>query len=216
MIRCLFLLLSCFCWDNVVRANIIEGFATREVPSLEEIPNIAEQVRNLSAKRLKANEHEEIVLKDRKLKSKSESKQKKNDVEPESEPAKQTRQADDENRFPFIPEAPPEFNEAGELSFVIVSQTFSRQGHESSFACSHSVLSVDGRISLQHRNDRSRYKVCFLRSIIDGHIPSRPVFRNMHDWIRHQHEFCVLHILFNFRLGWISWFWDSVAEWKYG
>ena len=94
-------------------ASIVKGFATREVPSLDEIPNIAKQLRRLSPAGRKAKEH---AVKPRVLKKGS-----KKDSSKERGSDEQQSQNQGDGNYPYIPEAPPEFNDAGELSFVIVS-----------------------------------------------------------------------------------------------
>lgn len=119
------LLLSCFCYlFTVARASIVKGFATKEGPSLEELPtNIAEHVRNLFAASGRSRNVE-----DRKL-----------EQQQSSSANHQTRQAQavDANggqQFPIIPEAPADFNTTGELSFVIVSiATDSNEKYTKSF-----------------------------------------------------------------------------------
>lgn len=116
------LLASFLCWISVAQANILKGFATKEVPELEAIPNIAEEVRRLSVNGLLGDSGGDVSSHDRTLKSK-----KKKEAEEEQQAAddvtgRQNRNTDDaEREFPFIPEAPPEFDPNGELSFVIVS-----------------------------------------------------------------------------------------------
>lgn len=97
------------------------GFATKETPELEDVPNIADQVRKLAPKR-KASPQKPRILKDSKS-SKSESPKKEVvDTTNNNDPGRTGRnQGGGDREFPFIPEAAPEFNPSGELSFVIVS-----------------------------------------------------------------------------------------------
>jgi hypothetical protein len=118
--RSIALLLSFLCcWIAVVEASILKGFSTKEVPELEEIPNIAAEVRRLSASGLlleatESGESSSQVTErhDRILKK---------SIKDDEPAGRQNRNADEGREFPFIPEAPPEFDADGELSFVIVS-----------------------------------------------------------------------------------------------
>ncbi len=116
-------LIFLFCLVSA-RASILKGFTRKEVPSLDDIPNIAAQVRRLSAGRRDSTQAlgERALKGGSKSKSKSNDKSNNDDAKDESdEPNEQQNQNGDEQVFPYIPEAPPEFSEAGELSFVIVS-----------------------------------------------------------------------------------------------
>jgi hypothetical protein len=130
--RSIILLLSYLCWIAVAQASILKGFSTKEVPELKEIPNIAEEVRRLSASGLGSLEATEsssesssqlFEQQDRILKHSKSSKSKKDEGKSDTGDVtgRQGRNADLEREFPSIPEAPPEFDADGELSFVIVS-----------------------------------------------------------------------------------------------
>lgn len=115
-----------FCLVSV-GASILKGFTTKEVPSLEEIPNIAEQVRRRAAVSRSIHNGGRLNRKSDQRVLKGESKSKSNSQKDEEtteddvdKPSDEQQDTGDRQVFPYIPEAPPEFSDAGELSFVIV------------------------------------------------------------------------------------------------
>jgi hypothetical protein len=106
----------------------VRGFATKEFPELNDLPNIADQVRKLSSKiRItpkKASAQPLRVLQAGKS-SKSEGPKEVIDTTNQNDPGRAAHHpVGKQDEASSIPEAAPEFNAAGELSFVIVSDIF--------------------------------------------------------------------------------------------
>lgn len=146
-------LLSCYCFlfsltATLTQGSILKGFATKDVPSLEEIPSVASAFRQfggkpeLYKKKISTNRRNErqpragtrtgrALKGDKKeTSSKKVSKEKTSAKEVAKEVAKESANASGEKKqnytYPYTEESTPEFvqsrsGEVSEFSFVIVS-----------------------------------------------------------------------------------------------
>lgn len=122
--RLALLLVQLLCWIALARASIVRGFATKESPELKDLPNIADQVRKLSSKirvtSKKASSKPPRGLQAGKS-SKSEGPKEVIDTTNQNDPGRAGHHpVGKQDEASSIPEAAPEFNSAGELSFVMV------------------------------------------------------------------------------------------------
>jgi hypothetical protein len=115
------------CWIDLARASIVRGFSAKEFPELKDIPNIADQVRKRSSKiRITPNKasSQPLRLLQAGKSSKSEGPKEVIDTTNQNDPGRAARHpVGKQDEASSIPEAAPEFNAAGELSFVIVSDS---------------------------------------------------------------------------------------------